>query len=114
MNFKKLNLGKLILDKSHNLSMDVVKISSANSLEHELAKTKLAYMLIKRGLVIYTEAIFSNGRRADIYCPETGDVFEVLHSETKEMFEAKKKEYPVEVNVFGFKAKDVLKEDFCI
>jgi len=35
-------------------------------------------------------------------------------SETKEMFEAKKKEYPIETNVFGFKAKDVLKEDFKI
>jgi len=79
-----------------------------------MAKCKLAYMLMNAELVIYTEAIFYNKKRADIYCPETGDVFEILHSETKAMFEKKKESYPKEVNVYWFKAEEVLKEDFVI
>ncbi len=104
-----------LLDGKYNLKPNVVKMSCANTMNHELAKAKLMYMLMKEGNQVYSEAIFTNNQgRADLYIPSRLEVYEVLESETLKKFENKKSKYPKEVTIFGIRAKDILKKDFAL
>lgn len=96
------------LSKKFNSKEGVIKINVHNTIEHELAKFMLCWNLAKKGKQFITEAIFTNNKRADIYCLDTGEAYEILHSESIEDFKKNKTaEYPVPV--FAFKSQDVLK-----
>jgi len=69
-------------------------------LKHELAKFKICWELACEGKEFVTEAVFTNGKRADILVLDTGDVIEILHSETKEMAQKKCVDYPVKRVIF--------------
>ena len=58
-----------------------IRINIANSIEHEIAKLRICYNLIKGGKEVFTEAIFDNGSRADIVVLDDHKVIEVLNSE---------------------------------
>ena len=58
-----------------------IRINVANSIEHELAKLRICYELIKSGKEVFTEAIFVNGSRADILVLDDHRVIEILNSE---------------------------------
>ena len=77
-----------------------VRLNASNALEHELAKFKVCWELLQEGKEFVTEAVFTNGKRADILVLDTGDVIEILHSETKEMAEKKCTDYPVDRIIF--------------
>ena len=112
---KSKNAGYKIIHKAYNIKKNVIKINEGNTLDHELAKTKIVYLLRKKGFDVFTEVIFTNGKRADVYLPETMEVYEVLASETTSKFKEKIKGYPEELgDIIPFQAEDVLKEDFCI
>ncbi|MDX1279467.1 hypothetical protein [Oceanihabitans sediminis] len=92
--------------------MNTVRINTHNTLEHETAKLKVAYLLIKDKKKILTETIFKNGARADILIPEDFRVIEILHSETEKEVLDKKEYYPHQLDILYFKSSEVLKEDF--
>jgi len=105
-----INAGWRLLDSSFNAKTNVVKVNVGNTLQHETAKFIKSFELIKGGHTIITEAIFKNGGRADIFCIDTLQIFEILHSE--KLSDAQKKEgyYPEECEIFYLKSEEVLNE----
>jgi len=101
-----------LLSNSFRVDINSVRINTTNSIEHELAKCKVAYMLIKDGRKIVTEAIFKNGKRADILDLDNFAIYEIL--KTEELAEAlqKTKKYPEELEIFYLDALEVLDEDY--
>ena len=100
------------LSDSFRKDINSVRLNSHNTLVHELAKTKLSYILIKGGSKILTEVVFENGSRADILDLTNMRVYEILHSE-KEKEALKKKEYYPEVfDIVFLRATEVLEETF--
>ena len=71
-----------------------IRINTANSLEHELAKLRVCYELIKSGKEVFTEAIFVNGARADILVLDDHRVIEILSSEKESDCISKCGSYP--------------------
>jgi len=71
-----------------------IRINVANSLEHEIAKLKICYDLIKSGKEVFTEAIFDNGARADILILDNNKIIEILHSEKEKDCVEKSGKYP--------------------
>jgi len=71
-----------------------IRINVANSLEHELAKLKICYGLIKEGKEVITEAIFNNGSRADILVLDDYRIIEILCSEREIDCKRKSRKYP--------------------
>lgn len=71
-----------------------IRISGANSLEHEIAKLRICYNLIKEGKEFITEAIFNNGSRADILVLDDHKIIEILHSEKEVDCIQKARKYP--------------------
>ena len=59
-----------------------VRINTANSMPHELAKLRAAYILRKHGKSFVCEAVFERTRaRADIYVLDDDVAIEIVHSE---------------------------------
>lgn len=108
----KTQIALKLLSKRFRVDINSIRLNTHNKLEHELAKTKLAYMLIKDGKDIVTEAIFLNGCRADILVPSDMRVFEILHSETRAEAMAKTLSYPEELDKVYIESEEILKDDF--
>ena len=89
-----------LLDPMQRRPRDCVRLNASNTLEHEYAKFKVCWGLLQEGKEFVTEAVFRNGKRADIFVLDTGDVFEILHSETKEMAKKKCADFPVKRVIF--------------
>ena len=89
-----------LLDPMQRRPRGCVRLNASNALEHELAKFKVCWELLQEGKEFVTEAVFANGKRADIFVLDTGDVIEILHSETREMAEKKCAGYPVKKVIF--------------
>lgn len=71
-----------------------IRINVANSLEHEIAKLRICYDLIKDGKEVITEAIFNNNSRADIVVLDDYKIIEILCSEDEKSCLEKVKRYP--------------------
>ncbi|MFW6233132.1 MAG: hypothetical protein ACOC3Z_00550 [Nanoarchaeota archaeon] len=82
------------LDKSKNYKENVIKISQHETFEHAIAKSIIAIEMIKNGHKLITEAIFKNGKRADIFILDTFEIIEILGSEKIENIINKQKDYP--------------------
>lgn len=95
-----------VLDDSFNIKPNTLKINTTNTFNHELAKFLLLWELRQSGNTLVCEAIFSNGKRADIYCLDDATAYEILHTETKERFEQKKKDYPCQI--IGLTTKEII------
>jgi len=96
-----------LLNQAYNHKVQAIKINTGNTFKHELAKFILCWEAAKNGKHFITEAIFKNNKRADILILDDAEAWEVLKSESKEMFEKKAKEYPV--SVLAFDADKVIK-----
>ena len=105
----KINKGLRLLDNSYNIKKNVVKINVGNTLFHELAKCKLVYEFVKQGKEVYTECIFKERGRADVFIPEDLRVIEVLHSEKEEEALKKVDKYPSTLDILFISTKDILK-----
>jgi len=113
MSLKKTNKNRLslkMLDQAFNHKSNVLKISRNNTLHHELAKFFLAWEILQAGGDFVSEAIFTNGKRSDIFNLELCEAWEVVHSESDRSIENKKEQYPCKV--LKFKSKDIV--DFWI
>ena len=71
-----------------------IRINVNNSFEHELAKLRVCYDLIKSGKEVFTEAVFVNGSRADIVVLDDFKIIEVLCSESEDGCLEKAEKYP--------------------
>lgn len=104
-----INKGVDLLHNSFRRDFNSVRINVHNSPEHEVAKTLMAYELIKDGYDVLTEAIFKNKKKADIFIPETMVVYEILHTETKQEALKKTESYPAECMVWMFTSSEIIK-----
>lgn len=95
-----------LLDKKYHFKKNVVKLSKHETFDHKLAKCLTCIELSENGKNFITEAIFSNGKRADVIDLSTGDVIEILSSEKEESIEKKREEYPLPI--IALKAKHVI------
>jgi len=110
----RINNGIRLLNNRFKVEYNSIRLNTGNTLIHELSKCKVGYILIKNGKKIVTEAIFSNGSRADIYVPEDYRVYEILHSETEAMAKEKLSYYLEELDLVFLKSEDVMKDDFLL
>ena len=100
--------GYKIISKKFNYKEGHNKINTHNTLDHEQAKNKLMYLLSRANIKVYSEVIFENNKRADVYLPDKMIVLEVLHSETIDKFNKKVEGYPELVWVIPLKAEEIL------
>ena len=61
------------LDYAYNTKENVIKINVGNTIEHELAKFLLCWEAACDEKRFVTEAIFKNGKRADILVLDDGE-----------------------------------------
>ena len=108
--YNKINKCYKLLNGSFNIKTNVIKVSVHNTIEHEMAKFLKAFELIKDGKTIITEAIFKNGGRADILNLSDMQVFEILHSETREEALRKEAYYPAQLDIFYITSEEILNE----
>ena len=100
---------KLLSHKFNNHSGSV-KVNMNNTFTHELAKFLLCWEAGKMGKEFVTEAVFQNGKRADILVLDDCEAWEVLHSETKEQFKSKQESYPIDT-IRPFNAEEVIEKN---
>ena len=113
--YKKINECLKLLDKSYKLLPNCVRIHNSNGVTHELAKTKVCYMLQQQDLEYYTETTFKNKKgRADVLIPEFFRVIEILNTETEVEVLSKKEYYPVELEILYFTVEEVLSDEFIL
>jgi len=97
-----------LLDRSFAFKQDCVRFGNNETLKHAIAKFILCHQLHTEGKSFVTEARMNDKKsRADIFVLDSGEAWEVLQSETAEMFKQKVADYPVPA--FCIKADDVLK-----
>lgn len=98
---------KEYLDQQFNTKEGVIKLNKNNTIQHEIAKFLLAWEMLQNKQAFVTEAIFKNGKRADIFNLDDCTAYEVLHSETEKYFNSKLESYPVPVK--AFRSSEVIK-----
>lgn len=101
------NESRRLLSSAFNSKEQVININTGNTFAHELSKFLLCWELAQDGKRFVTEAIFKNGKRADIFILDECEALEVLHSETNENFRYKVADYPCLVS--AYKTKRVLR-----
>jgi len=92
--------------------LNCVRFFRNNTIKHEMAKAKLCLLLLKSGHEFFTEAIFENGKRADVVCIDLGICYEIRQSETIEELAEKEETYPEELIMYSYAADEVLNENF--
>ena len=70
-------------------------MEKSNTFLHELLKCCVCKILKDKFHSFATETRFLNSLRADVYDLREDVVYEIVHSESKESIENKRKEYPV-------------------
>lgn len=64
--------------------INVIFISIANSLKHELKKLEICYKLRKDNYSFITEAVeIISGLKRDVICLETNEIYEIENSKSK-------------------------------
>ena len=88
-----------LLHFSYKWTLQVLKFGAGETKEHMLQKARVCYALNKLDYVFYTEAIFKNGKRADILTFSLGDpvAIEIIASEQDESIEKKRLSYPCRI-----------------
>lgn len=81
-----------------NRVKNALRWHSKETFEHVLMKLKICYYLQQQGQEYMTEAIFKDGEgRADIVNLDTGEIYEVVKSESEISQIKKTKKYPLPV-----------------
>jgi len=109
---KRINEAMRLVHPSYRPIKNVIKISKANSFNHELGKFMKCWELLNDEIDFYTEVIFCGGGRCDIFIPYRFQVIEILHSETTKEALSKTDKYPKELEIFLIKSEDVIKNEY--
>ena len=84
-------------DYSVKRELNIIKLNTHNTKMHELKKTEIAYNLQKAGHSFICEGkLLSDNGRPDITVLDLKEpiAYEIIHSETNESLETKRKKYP--------------------
>ena len=112
MQTKKEHTNSQTLHLAYKVVEGANRINTHNLLRHELAKTKVIYLLTQQGHKVISEAIFENKSRCDILDLTTGTIYEILESE--KLVDAKTKEvyYPPIFGIYYLQSTEVMNEEF--
>lgn len=91
---KNLNLIRI-----SNRQKNCLRWSINETKEHIFKKLEICMELKKSGYEFITEAIFHNESRADVFCLDTGEIYEVMCTEKFEDCRTKVEKYPQELYV---------------
>jgi len=110
---KNINLNSMNIRASNKSGShrDCLRFALNESREHAVLKLLTGHEIMKRGRTFYSECIFRNGTRADIYDIEQNDIFEVLDTETGAEFEKKIQKYPRETKCYAIGITDETKQE---
>ena len=84
----------LKLVRKGNRKINEFRSSEGEGSKHIAKKREIFDRLLLEKKSVITEAIFENGKRADILCLEEFKVYEIVDSESEKSIEKKLKEYP--------------------
>ena len=95
-----------------NRKVNVLRVSPNNTYDHEKTKFDVFFHCRQQGWDVISEAIFENGKRADILILDTNTVVEVIKSEKEAACLSKTANYFVETFIivdanYEFKGEDV-------
>jgi len=97
------------MGKSHR---NCIRFNKHNSIEHEIAKAEICYLLLKNNKEFITECKLSDtGQMADIFITDNAFIIEILHSETEKEFNNKIIKYPSGINVIKMDSTSWIKDD---
>ena len=82
------------LDLMKCIKRNCIKLNTHNLKKHEEMKFQICWALAKEGKEFITEAIFHNGKRADVIDLDSHIIIEILGTETEEECREKIKSYP--------------------
>jgi len=104
----RVNMSLRDIQPLYKKSLNSVKIEGGNTIDHELIKFLICFILKNEKHEFITEARFNLGGRADIYDLDSRVVYEVLHTEKEDNFEDKIKKYPNcdIIKIFTYHYKD--------
>ena len=74
--------------------LSCIRLNPGCSDAHNMKIVELSMEFLRNKIPFYTEAILLSGGRPDIFLPATSEIYEIMHTETDEMLEAKIKKYP--------------------
>lgn len=88
----------------------VLRFGMNESFTHRLAKFLLLNEALEHKHTVFTECIFNNGSRADLFLSDLNEAWEVLETESIEKFKKEKEDkYPC--RVIPFNAIDIIKKN---
>lgn len=74
-------------DPSRKVDLNVIKVSQANTYEHNLRVCQICLALLEADIPFYTEVTLKGGWKPDIVCPtHSYSIIEVFHTEDNEKF----------------------------
>ena len=91
----------------NNRKLNCLRWHNNESKKHIIKKLDICIELKDLNHEFITEAIFINNSRADVVDLTTGEIYEILCSETEENFEEKIKNYPKEFRVIKIRVKNI-------
>jgi hypothetical protein len=106
------NRNKQKLSNAFSFKVNVVKNKANTSLEHSLTKARICYFLECLGVHYITEAIFKNGKRADVYVLDKDVALEVIDSEGLKSVGRKIVDYPCDVRVVSVSDFELIDLEF--
>ncbi len=95
---KRNNTARLFRQSS-KIHRNFIKLNPSYSKAHEMKKVEICWQLLQEGKSFLTECEFENGKRADICVLDNAQVIEIMHSESNESIENKRKAYPLEIKI---------------
>lgn len=100
---------KNLLDNRMKQNAKRNKCGFPGRLKHAAKIFEICYWLNSHGKTFYTEAVFKNGSRADIFVLDDRVAIEVLDSERQRSIDSKKERYPC--RIVGIRIEDEWKEE---
>lgn len=89
--------------------INCIRIGKNETYDHALAKFNQAWLLIQQNKDFLTEGIFISGDRCDVADTDKF-IYELLHSETLDMFKQKSAKYPVDFLIYPIDSKELNKK----
>jgi len=88
---------KNLLDNRMKQNGKTNKCGFPGTLRHAVKIFEICYWLNGHGKAFYTEAVFKNGSRADIFVLDNRVAIEVMDSEKEKSIDSKKERYPCRI-----------------
>ena len=103
---------KNLLDNRMKQNAKKNKCGFPGRLKHAVKIFEICYWLNAHGKTFYTEAVFKNGSRADIFVLDERVAIEVMASENEKSIESKRKRYPC--RIVGIRIDEEWKEELIL